>query len=92
MGNQSKTALNYNGLLKIFKEYEEVNLTQYVQASEDAIILGNSTWNEITDGLRNPYFNLYHYCCLLSTIIIFSPSSTKGYSPYLSFRPHLAPG
>lgn len=77
MQNKSQNILDYKSMLNIFDKYEELNLTQYVEGKEEAMIFANtqaSTGNEgslaavkdsvtkLTEGLKNPYFNLYHWC------------------------------
>ena len=55
-------------------KYEELNLANYVEGKEDKMIFGNTQFknneditmkeaaSKMTDGLKNPYFNLYHWC------------------------------
>ena len=55
-------------------KYEELNLANYVEGKEEKMIFGNTTYivsdglnlkdsiNKMNDGLKNPYFNLYHWC------------------------------
>jgi hypothetical protein len=53
-------------------KYEELNLSTYVEGDESKMVFGNSqfkgsenvteTVNNMCDNLKNPYFNLYHWC------------------------------
>lgn len=55
-------------------KYEELNLANYVEGKEDKMVFGNTQYqnsegltmkesvNKMNDGLKNPYFNLYHWC------------------------------
>jgi hypothetical protein len=53
-------------------KYEELNLTVYVEGDESRMVFGNSqfkgsenvteTVTNMCDNLKNPYFNLYHWC------------------------------
>jgi hypothetical protein len=50
-------------------KYEELNLANYVEGDETKMVFGNSQFKDVkesvtsmTDNLKNPYFNLYHWC------------------------------
>ena len=55
-------------------KYEELNLANYVEGKEDKMVFGNTQFqnnegltmkesvNKMNEGLKNPYFNLYHWC------------------------------
>ena len=55
-------------------KYEELNLANYVEGKEDKMVFGNTQFQnaegltmkqsveKMNDGLKNPYFNLYHWC------------------------------
>lgn len=58
----------------MFDKYEELNLAQYVDGKEEKMIFGNSqvvetssavikdSMGKLCEGMKNPYFNLYHWC------------------------------
>lgn len=42
MQNKSQNILDYKSMLNIFDKYEELNLTQYVEGKEEAMIFANT--------------------------------------------------
>ena len=57
----------------MFDKYEELNLLNYVDGKKDKMIFGNKdensstgevveSMNKLVSNLKNPYFNLYHWC------------------------------
>ena len=74
MQNKSLSIQNYKIFLNMIDKYEELNLANYVEGKEEKMIFGNTTLmvadgmtlkdgiNKMNDGLKNPYFNLYHWC------------------------------
>jgi hypothetical protein len=54
------------------EKYEELNLANYVEGDESKMVFGNSQFKQtenikdaattMGDNLKNPYFNLYHWC------------------------------
>ena len=72
MQNKSQNILDYKSMLNIFDKYEELNLATYVDNDESKMVFGNTQFKEtenikeavanMTDSLKNPYFNLYHWC------------------------------
>lgn len=55
-------------------KYEELNLANYVEGKEEKMVFGNTQFSnnegltmkesvaKMNEGLKNPYFNLYHWC------------------------------
>ena len=53
-------------------KYEELNLANHVDGDESKMVFGNASFKEtenikesvsnMCDSLKNPYFNLYHWC------------------------------
>lgn len=72
MSNKSQSNTDYKIFLQMLDKYEELNLANYVEGDESKMIFGNSQFKEtenvndlvmnMTDNLKNPYFNLYHWC------------------------------
>ena len=57
----------------MFDKYEELNLLNYVDGRKDKMVFGNKdensstgevveSMNKLVSNLKNPYFNLYHWC------------------------------
>lgn len=42
MQNKSQNILDYKSMLNIFDKYEELNLAQYVEGKEDAMVFANT--------------------------------------------------
>ena len=61
-------------MLNMFDKYEELNLANYVDGKEDRMVFGNTqatetssavikeSMSKLCENLKNPYFNLYHWC------------------------------
>lgn len=61
-------------MLNMFDKYEELNLANYVDGKEERMVFGNTQATEtssavvkesmakLCENLKNPYFNLYHWC------------------------------
>lgn len=61
-------------MLNMFDKYEELNLANYVDGKEERMVFGNTQASEtssavvkesmakLCENLKNPYFNLYHWC------------------------------
>ena len=55
-------------------KYEELNLANYAEGQDDKMIFGNPNFKnnegftmkdsitKVSEGMKNPYFNLYHWC------------------------------
>lgn len=74
MTNKSQGIQDYKIFLHMLDKYEELNLANYVEGDETKMVFGN-TQNKDTnsetikesvatmcDSLKNPYFNMYHWC------------------------------
>jgi hypothetical protein len=68
MNNSNKNIGNYKILKSMFEKYEEVNMIQYVDGNTDKLLFGNksndtlsSKLDHLTDNLKNPYIDLYHW-------------------------------
>lgn len=68
MNNSNKNIQNYKILKGMFEKYEEVNMIQYVDGNTDKLLFGNksndtlsSKLDHLTDNLKNPYIDLYHW-------------------------------
>ena len=72
MSNKSHSNADYKAYLHMLDKYEDLNLKTYVEGDESKMVFGNSTFKEtedikesvanMCDSLKNPYFNLYHWC------------------------------
>jgi len=74
MQNKSHSIQNYKILLAMMDKYEELNLANYVEGKEEKMVFGCTTYQngegltmkesvaKMNEGLKNPYFNLYHWC------------------------------
>mmetsp|Transcript_39706 Transcript_39706/g.60850 ORF Transcript_39706/g.60850 Transcript_39706/m.60850 type:complete len:311 (+) Transcript_39706:22-954(+) len=69
MVNKSQSIQDYKGFLSMLDKYEELNLANYVEGDEHSMVFGNPTSatdkeavNSMCDNLKNPYFNVYHWC------------------------------
>lgn len=70
--NKSQTIQDYKNFLGMLDKYEELNLANYVEGEEQLMVFGNKQNEEtesmkeqvgiMCDNLKNPYFNLYHWC------------------------------
>lgn len=62
-------------MLNMLDKYEELNLANYVEGNEAKMVFGNTTLkaegqndtikeqvSKLCDNLKNPYFNMYHWC------------------------------
>ena len=71
---KSKGIQNYKEVLKLLEKYEELNLANYVSGNDNEMVFGNTEFKDsnglpikesataLSEGLKNPYFNLYHWC------------------------------
>ena len=71
---KSQAIQDYKVYLQMLEKYEELNLTTYVENNESKCVLANKAAvdgnNEsikdnvkaMVDSLKNPFFNLYHWC------------------------------
>ena len=74
MQNKSLSIQDYKQLLNMLDKYEELSLANYVEGKEEKMVFGNTQFvnaesesvkeqvSKLSDGLKNPYFNLYHWC------------------------------
>lgn len=74
MQTMSQSISNYKVLLSMMDKYEELNLANYVEGKEEKMVFGNTQHAngdgvntkdasaKLAEGLKNPYFNLYHWC------------------------------
>lgn len=74
MQNKSVGIHNYKLLLTMMDKYEELNLANYAEGQDDKMIFGNPNFKnnegftmkdsitKVSEGMKNPYFNLYHWC------------------------------
>jgi hypothetical protein len=72
MSNKSQSNTDYKVFLQMLDKYEELNLANYVEGDESKMVFGNTQFKEsenikeavtsMSDNLKNPYFNLYHWC------------------------------
>jgi hypothetical protein len=70
--NKSSCILDYKNFMGMLNKYEELNLANYVEGDDTKLLLGNKANEEtenikeavgiMTENLKNPYFNLYHWC------------------------------
>lgn len=71
MANKNQGIQDYKIFLQMLDKYEELNLTNYVDGDETKMIFGSSNnpdsqkikeqVSNLTDNLKNPYMNLYHW-------------------------------
>ena len=74
MQNKSQSIQDYKAMLNMFDKYEELNLANYVDGKEERMVFGNTqagetssavvkeSMSKLCENLKNPYFNLYHWC------------------------------
>mmetsp|Transcript_15382 Transcript_15382/g.26001 ORF Transcript_15382/g.26001 Transcript_15382/m.26001 type:complete len:422 (+) Transcript_15382:65-1330(+) len=70
--NKSQCIQDNKNFMAMLDKYEELNLANYVEGNEEKMVFGNKqsedTENvkeqvaQMCDNLKNPYFNLYHWC------------------------------
>jgi hypothetical protein len=70
--NKSSIIIDYKNFLGILDKYEELNLANYVEGDDSKLLFGNKSNSEtenikeaigiMSESLKNPYFNLYHWC------------------------------
>lgn len=74
MQNKSQGIQDYKIMLNMLDKYEELNLANYVEGNESKMVFGNTQLkhessetikeqvSKLCDNLKNPYFNMYHWC------------------------------
>lgn len=74
MSNKSQSIQDYKVFMQMLNKYEELNLAMYVDGNNDKQVFENKEGKEgssetikdsctnMCDSLKNPFFNLYHWC------------------------------
>ena len=74
MATKSQSIQDYKVYMQMLNKYEEINLNTYVDGENTKMVFHNESskgenaestkdlYTQMCDSLKNPYFNLYHWC------------------------------
>ena len=72
MATKSQSIQDYKVFMQMLNKYEELNLATYVDGNKEKMVFEQEAPKEgeavkelctqMCDSLKNPYFNLYHWC------------------------------